>query len=115
VERDKFVCKIGSRPTQGSAERRPLGAAFFGYFLCRSKESITPAGRDRHLKYCADRRIKPFLTPAQAGVQWFEVISLLDTGLRRYDDQRKSLFGTAKIQTSARLFNDLLACSNAQQ
>ncbi|WP_281242229.1 hypothetical protein [Formivibrio citricus] len=25
------------------------------------------------------------VTPAQAGVQWFEVASLLDTGLRRYD------------------------------
>ncbi|WP_091190921.1 hypothetical protein [Formivibrio citricus] len=30
------------------------------------------------------------VTPAQAGVQWHEVASLLDTGLRRYDGKNSN-------------------------
>ncbi|SFN56353.1 hypothetical protein SAMN05660284_01771 [Formivibrio citricus] len=43
--------------------------------------------------YRFGRILFELVTPAQAGVQWFEATLSLDTGLRRYDGKNSNITG----------------------
>ncbi len=68
---------LGSRPNEGSAERRCPGAAFFGYFLCRSQESNSPAGvnprQSKHLRRLAHKTLPSPLPLSRTRARGFNV------------------------------------------
>jgi len=49
-------------------------------------------------QYRSGQILFELVTPAQAGVQWFDVASLLDTGLRRYDGKKFKLHLAGSIR-----------------